>query len=171
MLERAKQRSRTRHERGAVLMEAAFVFPVLMMLVFGMVSLGLALSQRNAVDNAAREASRFGATHPVTGSIADWLDDVSDVAVAASTGELDAGAPGRYLCVALANSTSDGRKVEVGTSSPSYSASGDCPGTSCPTSAPCVQVVLARTAKVDAVAFKRSIAIDSSNVSTFERHS
>jgi Flp pilus assembly protein TadG len=164
-----RQAPRDGRERGAVMMEAAFVFPIVIMLVFGMVTYGLALGQRNAIDNAARESSRFGATHPVT-DVNGWLDSVSAVAIAASTGELGDNAPDRYICVAIANrETNNGRKVMVGTSAPSYSTSGDCPGTPCPSTAPCVQVVLSRTATLDAVAFQRAITLKSTNVSAYER--
>lgn len=140
------------------------------MLVFGMVTYGLALSQGNAIENAARETSRFGATHPVS-TTADWLDAVTAVAVSSATGDLDATADDRYICVALVGTDEhDGRKEITGASNVSYS-SDSCPDTACPSSAPCVQVVLERTASVEAVAFQREVTISGVGVSSFERES
>lgn len=152
------------------MVEAVFIFPLLLMLVFGMVTYGTALAQRNAIENAAREASRFGATTPVSTNVKTWLDQVTGVAVAASTGDLGAAAPDRYLCVALVGTEDlDGRRVTLGASDVTYASSGGCPDTTCPSSDPCVQVVLRRSAKLEAVAFQRSITLDGSGVSAFER--
>ena len=155
-------------ERGAVLVETVLTFPLVAMLVFGMISTGIALGQKNSIENAAREASRFGATYEVTASTADWLDDVSDAAVSAATGELDTGAPGRYVCVALVGTGgSDGRKIISG-ESPSYDA-GSCPGMSCASSLSCVQILLQRDGQLDAVFFRRALTLKASSVSVFER--
>jgi ferredoxin len=71
-------------ERGAALIELALVLPVLLMLVLGIYSAGLGYSRKVAVTNAAREASRFGATLPISvatgGTLLGWLDDVADAA-------------------------------------------------------------------------------------------
>ena len=154
------------------------IFPILFMFVFGLVTFGLALGQRNALENAARESSRFGATRPVT-VVKDWLDAVHGVAVSAATGEMDDGASDRYICVALVGTANhDGRRVTIGSGSPTYSSSGGCPrqpgGTdivACPSTAPCVQVVLSRSVRLDAVAFQRSVTLDAVNVSAYERES
>lgn len=151
-----------------MLVEAVFIFPILLMLVFGMVTYGLALSQGNAIENAAREASRFGSTRPVPASVNTWLDEVSNVAVAAATGEMEASTPDRYICVALVGGERVGRKITVGTT-PEYASSGSCPDTTCPTSDPCVQVVLGRSAKLEGVVFQRSITLDAKSVTTYER--
>lgn len=165
---------RRRREGGAIIVEAAFILPVLFMVVVGLVTYGTALGQRNSLENAAREASRYGATRPVSGTNA-WLDAVAQVAVAAATGEIDAGAPGRHVCVALVGAgSSDGRREVDGTSAPSYFGAGNCKrpdgsDVTCPTSAPCVQVALHRSVTLDAVAFTHSVTIDAANVSVFER--
>lgn len=157
-------------------MEAALLFPVLFMLVFGLVTFGLALGQRNSLENAARESSRFGATRPVT-VVKDWLDSVHNVAVSAATGELGPGAPDRYVCVALVGTAQhDGRRVTVGNGTPTYSSSGHCAVSygstdtlTCPSTAPCVEVVVSRSVTLDAVAFKQQITLDARNISAFER--
>lgn len=156
-----------RTDRGVALVEAALVLPVILMMVFGMVTFGIALSHGNAIENAARETSRYGATRPVTTTTA-WLDDVAAVAIAAATGDLDASVPDRYLCVALVNTkTHDGHRITQG-STTSYG-TGSCREQSCPSTAPCVQVVLERSAVLDTVAFRRSITVGGASVTAFER--
>ena len=169
---------RSRDDRGVVLVEAALIFPIVFMFVFGLVTFGLALGQRNSLENAARESSRFGATRPVS-VVKDWLDAVHGVAVSAATGEMDAGVSDRYICVALVGTDDhDGRRESIGSASPAYYSSGGCPrqpgGTdivACPSTEPCVQVVLRRSVRLDAVAFQRSVMLDSVNISAFERES
>jgi len=53
-------------DRGASLVEFAIVLPVLMMLLVGMVSAGLAYNQKLDLTHAAREGARYGATLPST---------------------------------------------------------------------------------------------------------
>lgn len=145
------------------------MLPILFALLYGIITYGFTLSQSNAVENSVREASRFGATQAVTSSTANWLDDVVDVLVEGATGDLDAGTPGRYICVALAGSDDAGRVEIVGNAAPAYSSSGNCGTLTCPTSEPCVQVAAERSAELDAVVVQRSVTLDSTSVSTFER--
>lgn len=163
-----------RVERGAAVVEAALTLPVVFMLIFGMITGGMALGQKNAIENSAREASRFGATLEVTSSTQDWLDAVSGVAISAATGDLDAGTEGRYICVALVGtSNADDGRIVVTDGAPAYAvgASADtCPGMTCPPNRPCVQVSLKRTASLDLIATSRSLTLDASSVSTFERN-
>ncbi|MGH8929014.1 MAG: TadE/TadG family type IV pilus assembly protein [Acidimicrobiia bacterium] len=49
-------------ERGAALVEAALVLPLLLLLVFGIWTVARAWNVRNTMEHAAREAVRFGAT-------------------------------------------------------------------------------------------------------------
>lgn len=166
---RGRGTDRTGRERGAVLMEAAFVFPVLFMVVFAMITYGQALGQKNGIENAAREASRYAARHPVDTTRDEWLDDILGVAIASATGDLGPGAPNREICVALSGTAgNDGKVTVIGSASPTY-ASGTCPGVTCPPSKPCTQVTLARTADVDAVFFRQTIDIEAASVSLFER--
>jgi Flp pilus assembly protein TadG len=51
-------RRRARGERGAVLVEAALVIPVLLFLAFGVVEYGAAFGDRNLVDTAGRAGGR-----------------------------------------------------------------------------------------------------------------
>ena len=50
--------SRSHRRRGAVLVEAAFVIPILILMVFGMIELGSAIKDSLALNQIAREAAR-----------------------------------------------------------------------------------------------------------------
>ncbi len=54
-------RSRSR-ERGAALIEAALVLPILLLLTFGIWTTARAWQVNNTLQHAAREAARYGAT-------------------------------------------------------------------------------------------------------------
>jgi Flp pilus assembly protein TadG len=88
-----------RKERGAALLEIAFVLPLMLTLLLGLVSSGIALNRSNSLNNAARESARFGATLPAE-NLTFWLNKVADVAIDSATGDLDNGTDGRYVCVA-----------------------------------------------------------------------
>ena len=81
------------------MIELALVLIMLVSLLVGTVSAAIAYGRSNSIQNAAREASRFGATLPNAADAA-WLDQVRDVARAAALGDLDASVPGSYICVA-----------------------------------------------------------------------
>jgi hypothetical protein len=49
-------------ERGATLVEAAFVVPLVLLLTFGVWTVARAWQVHNTIDHAVREAARFGAT-------------------------------------------------------------------------------------------------------------
>jgi Flp pilus assembly protein TadG len=86
-------------DRGAVLVETAFILVLLMMLLVGTVSGAIALGRDNSIQNAAREASRFGATLDGGGTL-PWFTDVRNVARAAALGDLEASVPNEQICVA-----------------------------------------------------------------------
>jgi len=52
------------HERGANIVEAAFVIPLLLILLVGVVDLGRAYFTYITIVNAAREGARWGVAHP-----------------------------------------------------------------------------------------------------------
>lgn len=87
-------------ERGSQMMEFALVLPLLVALLMGIITIGLALNRSNSLRNGAREAARFAATLPVETTLSNWLNDVADVAIGSATGELDDGGDGRFVCVA-----------------------------------------------------------------------
>jgi Flp pilus assembly protein TadG len=101
--EGGRRRQRCRSDRGAALIEFAIIFPILAMLVFGMLTGGVVMNKRMSVTHATREAARYGATVPVEqlGTPAAWADHIQDVAVERSGGQLSAD----DVCVALMDGT------------------------------------------------------------------
>lgn len=93
-------------EDGAALVEFAIVLPLLLIVVFGIISFGLIFNDKLSLTDGAREAGRFGATLPVTNfaspgdPMQQWLDAIASRAVADAAGSLDAGVPNRTICVA-----------------------------------------------------------------------
>lgn len=59
---RGAKRASRRDERGATLVEAAMVFPLLFLVLFGVVEFGLAFKDYLTVSHAARDGARAGAT-------------------------------------------------------------------------------------------------------------
>ncbi len=67
---------RRRSEEGASAVEFALVVPLLLMLLFGIISTGLVFSDHLSATNAAREGARYGAAADI--SSADWATSVRD---------------------------------------------------------------------------------------------
>jgi Flp pilus assembly protein TadG len=111
-------------ERGAALIEFALVFPLLIMLIVGMVTAGSAYNQKLQVTHAAREGARFAATVSPTQAFTNsdtWAHNVRDLVVERSAGALSAA----QVCVSLV----EGSPGQVYASSASYSTLG--PTTPC----------------------------------------
>ncbi|MDP9389393.1 MAG: pilus assembly protein [Actinomycetota bacterium] len=180
----------TDREAGATLVEFALLFPVFMTLVLGMISAGVAYNQKLTMTAAAREASRYASTLPVTpacgstgetGANADlkeWLKCVAAVAVQASADELPTTAPGREICVAYvkpAALTSTGandldRRLVLTTSNTAVSENGTCP--SAPASSIAhrhVQVVMKRNSEIQALFFTYPVSLKATSMTRFER--
>ena len=66
-----------RSERGASAVEFALVVPLLIMLLFGIISTGLVFSDHLSATNAAREGARYGAAADITNS-STWATSVKD---------------------------------------------------------------------------------------------
>ena len=161
-------------DRGAALVELAFALPLVMMLILGMVSAGIAFNHQLALTHAAREGGRFAATLPVTnfGSMNAWLDAVALGVVNDSTGSLGPGVPGHLVCVAYVHP--DGMAASDMTSNRidnagvvSYNAA-DCFADLRPGSERRVQVVVARDTNFNALVFSSTLTIDAEAVSRFE---
>ena len=144
-----------RDERGSVLVEFVILLPVVLALTLGIISYGSAHAQKLALTNAAREGARYGATLP--SSTANWLQKVEDVTVASATGDLDASAPGRSICIAL----NDGSGWTSTTGSP-------CFNDGRPATEARVQVLVGRTGSLDAFFFSRAVNLSGRAVVRFE---
>lgn len=68
--------ARRRSERGAAAVEFALVMPLLLMIVFGLITTGLAFTDHLSATNAVREGARYGAAANI--STAGWATSVRD---------------------------------------------------------------------------------------------
>ena len=74
-----------KRERGAALIEAAMVMPILLALVFGIWTVARAWNVRSTMEHAVREAVRFGATElPWDGTSVSEVEAVVDAELATS---------------------------------------------------------------------------------------
>lgn len=83
------RRGRRRPERGAILVEFALVLPLLLSLVLGIYTGGLAYNNKIGVVESVREGARYGASLPMgtgPGALATWKERVRNRVVDASNG-------------------------------------------------------------------------------------
>ncbi len=167
-----KQRST---DRGASLVELALALPLLVMLLVGMVSAGIAYNNQLALTHAAREGGRYGATLPVAaGAMNAWLNEVSDQAIADATGALDDGVDGRYVCVAYVHpngtaSNDTTTRIVIDPSRPGTIEPGDdCFTDSRPPDERRVQVLVRRNVDFSVVFFSWDLTLDAEAVNRFE---
>ena len=165
--------------RGAALVELAFALPILIMLLVGMVSAGIAYNHQLALTHSAREGGRYGATLPVNNfaSLDAWLDEVIAQTVDDATGTLDVGVPGRYICVAYVypvgsaegfpNDQTKSKEVSgiTETSGTSQCIAG---GDGRPDTERRVQVVVGRQTDFDVVFFSSTLNLDAEAINRFE---
>jgi len=155
-------------ERGAAAVEFALLVPVFFVLVFGMISAGVAFSRHSNITQAAREASRYGSTLSFQGAggtqdVNAWLGKVADAAEAAAGADNEAIGGYDYVCVAYLGPGLQMR--QEGTETPE-------PGTCLPPNAALdpayVQVVLRRDTNFNAIVFSPTITLSGSSVTPFE---
>ena len=86
----AKAARRAGSERGAALVEFALVLPLLMALILGLTTGGIAYNRKISMTNAVREAARFAGTMPPTmvAAPATWSDAVIGRTVDLAAGDL-----------------------------------------------------------------------------------
>jgi Flp pilus assembly protein TadG len=90
---------RIRRERGASLVEFALIVPVFLMLLFGMITMGIALNDKQQMTAATREGARYAAAVPANQSFTSgtWASNVRDLIVERSVSTLSSG----DICVSL----------------------------------------------------------------------
>lgn len=166
--------NRVHEQRGASAVEFAIVLPLLVMMLFGIITGGQAYNLNNSMNNSAREATRYAATLPVDGNMANYLNTVADVARDAATGAMDATVPAQSICVAYVHpdgtaaddrttrlvETAGARAVTVGSS---------CTVDGRPSSERRVQVVLKRDSELEAVVYSQTLHLEASSVARYER--
>lgn len=148
------------------MVEMAFVFVLLVMLLVGTVTSAIAFSQNNSIENAAREASRYAATLPDPAT-ATWFEDVIGVAREGAQGNLDGGVDGQYICVAFYNG-SWSRETET-SGSPSGIQGGDCYTDGLPSDQSRVQVVTRRDTEIQVVVFSPDVTLEAQAAARYER--
>ena len=169
---------RVGNQRGATAVELALAVPILLMLLLGTVSAGLALFDKISLNGAAREAGRFGATYPEEDAPNPdaWFVDVAAVAETAAAGSLTQGASGRSICVARGSEGGTVRRYVV--SANDAIDAGVYADTWCPPGAPglpagsgheAVQIVVERDALIQAPFFSTTLQLDSDATTRFER--
>lgn len=174
----AERSTRGAGDGGVAVVEFALVLPVLMMLLLGMLSGATAWNQNMSMGHGARVAARHAATLPLPDtpteqSVHAWLDGVTDLAVGASVGVLDAG-PGRTVCVAYVHPAGTS---PLATTSRTLSPT----GTRTSASTPCfddgqqdakrrIQVVVGRTGLLDTGLYRQSLVLRQQVVYAYEAH-
>jgi hypothetical protein len=143
------------------MVEMAFIFSLLVMLLVGVVTAAIAFGQKNSIENAAREASRYAATLPEAW---DNLNDVVAVAVEAAQGDLDADVDGRYICVAH---TGHNQKVEVIGGAPPAPSGGTCYPDGLSDSR--IQVQTGRQSRINAAIFSVDLNLNAQASARYER--
>jgi Flp pilus assembly protein TadG len=168
---------RFEHERGAALIEAAFVTMLLISLLVGTVTSGIAFSQKTSLQTAAREATRFGATLPVNGDMNKWLTSVLNIAKSAAKNDLSATTAGQNICVAYVYpkgttpADRNSRLMQTGgvTGSVTTGAAATCFSDGRPDDERRIQVVTGRTATIQAAVFSVDVDLSSQSSARFER--
>ena len=173
---------RSPSDRGAAAVEFALLFPVFMTLAMGLIAAGTAFSRQINVTQAAREASRYGATYDFQAqspamTLDQWLVAV-DTAVTESAGNPDDPMGGYdYRCVALVSIDSSGNVVtgkskyleHVGTA-PATTGSGACPSTKTAKfkTSDYVQVAMYRKSSFFVLFANPTVKLDSVSVTPYE---
>ena len=153
-------------DRGASMVELALTFTLLVTLLIGTVTAAIAFSNNNSIENAAREASRYGATLP--GPIdTSWFQEVRAVARAAAQGDLDPGVNGQYICVAHIDGA--GGQLFIDADSAPLPASGRCFSDGRPPSEARIQVVTRRESQIQAVFFSMDLTLEAPAAARYER--
>jgi len=172
---------RARTDDGAVIIEFALTFPILVMLLLGIITGGFAYNQKLAITNGVREGSRFGATLPVaqsscssgSGTLDCWLKQVADVTQTSSEGELASTVTALNICVAYVYpsgaAVNDMTKALTRTSSgDSIAASTTCFSDGRPNSERRVQVMASRQGKIEYLVATATPTLSSQSVTKFE---
>lgn len=148
------------------MVELAFVLSLLVMLLVGTISASLAYGVNNSIENAAREASRYGATLP--GPVdAAWLQDVRDVTRSAGLGSLDPSVDGQYICVAHYDGSNWNRLTDTnGSESTSPT---ECFTDGLPAGQSRVQIVTRRDATLNVVFFSMDVTLEGEASARYER--
>jgi Flp pilus assembly protein TadG len=160
-------------ERGASLVEFALVLPLILMIVLGLVSAGVAYNLKITLTHAAREAARYAAILPTDSGVDDWLTSVESHLVADAEDTLASGEPGAAYCIAYVDGSESGANTKqlnepilIGHSDPI--SSGWCFDDGRGDAEWRVQVVVQRDTDFNALFFSKTIGMTTEAVSRYE---
>lgn len=175
----SRGRCQASDEGGAAIVEFALVTPLLLVLVFGMLSGGLSYNRKLALTNAVREGSRYGSTlavaqaPPLTPTCANqidcWLAQVATITVQAAEGELGSSVAARQVCVAYVHPTDSRKLVRTSAATDTVTPGGKCfddgrgPNTELR-----VQVSAQRDGKLELLLRSKNLTLTSQSVTRFE---
>jgi len=170
-----------RRDEGAAAVEFALLFPIFMILAMGTITAGMAFSRQINLTQAAREASRYGATLDIsvqagadqTARTDTWLGLLDTAAVTAVGGATNPVGGYDQLCVALVVTdgaglaTTGSRHLDHGGSA----TSGACTDTQTAAipNTKYVQVVMLRNVKFFALFISPTIHVDAVSITPYER--
>jgi Flp pilus assembly protein TadG len=162
--------ARLRGDDGVALVEFALVFPLLMVLLFGIISAGLLWNQELSLTHAAREGARYGATVPRDQAFTSgtWAANVRTLVVDRSGGELDS----VDVCISLVEGTGAATAVVSGGGLPATNWTTQSAGTPClpnqvyplvsaADAGRRVQVVVTRPSSMDLVFYRLDLTLRS----------
>lgn len=161
-------------DRGASVIEFAIVLPLLVMLLFGIITGGQAYNLNNSMNNGGREAARYASTRAVDGNMAGFLNAVADTARDSTSGAMDATVPGQRICVAYV--FPDGtaavdrttRLVEIA-GARTITVGTPCRTDGRPSYERRIQVVLQRDAELEAVVYSQTLNLETTSITRYER--
>jgi Flp pilus assembly protein TadG len=172
---------RSGQDDGAAAVEFALLFPIFMILAMGIIAVGTAYSRQINITQAAREASRYGATVDIsaepgadtTAHTDSWLAKVDAAAAEAAGGASNPIGGYDQLCVALVvtdssgNATTGSRHLDHGGSP----APGACTTTKTASiqATQYVQVVFLRNVQFTVLFINPKIHVDAVSTTPYER--
>jgi Flp pilus assembly protein TadG len=154
--------------------EFALIFPMLVMLIFGLLSAGLAWNQNLALAQGARVGGRYAATLPTNDydSMDAYLDAVATRVVNASEGALDTTVSGRMVCVAYVHpsgtTTLDQTRRRTETGTTTSRAGESCFTDNQASSDQRIQVVVERQATIQTGLWSQSVTLHQQLVFRYE---
>lgn len=156
------------------MVEFALVIPVLAAIILGAVTTGLAYNVNNTLNSGARESARFAATSPIGGDMDAWLNEIADVAIRATSGELAPARPGQEICVAYVHPDGD---EPADRTTALFEIAGSrtvitnqmCFDDGRPADEARVQVLLERKTEINAMAFTTTVDLSNQSVVRYER--
>lgn len=159
--------TRARGEGGAAAIEFALVFPIFVMLTFGMISAGFAFFYNIQIAQAARDAARFGSTLPMEGEVEDRLAQVAAVAAEQNGWSLpDEFDDDGVVCAAYIEGSNATRRQYPGGTVEAEKCFPDDDATS---PDPRVQVLVSRDSEINGVLFSWDLDLRSTTVIPWER--